>query len=136
MKKNENVYLHHIRDAIVTIENYLAGIPKDKFMSTPLLQDGVLRQLEIIGEAAGNLAEEFRAKHANVPWGEITGLRNRVIHAYFNLNLDIIWEITQNDLKSLQKDISAIISPDELRGTLKEKGIGLTGLRDKKNRSL
>lgn len=136
MKKNEGVYLHHILDAITAIENYLAGIPKDKFKSTPLLQDGVLRQLEIIGEAAGKLSEEFRASHTNIPWNEIIGLRNRVIHAYFNVNLDIIWEIAQNDLKSLQKDIAEMITPESLQGTPKGKGVGLAGLRDKKDRLL
>lgn len=134
MKKNEGVYLHHILDAITAIENYLTGIPKDKFKSTPLLQDGVLRQLEIIGEAASKLSEEFRASHTTIPWSEIIGLRNRVIHAYFNVSLDIIWEITQNDLKSLLKDIAIIISPETLRGTLKGKGMELAGLRNKKDR--
>jgi uncharacterized protein with HEPN domain len=74
-----------------------------------LIQDGVVRQLEIIGEASRNLSSEFREQQAEIPWRQIIGLRNRVIHAYFEINLTIIWEVIQNDLPSLKKKLTKLI---------------------------
>lgn len=109
MKKDDTVYLQHILDAIEQIEEYLKGVSVKRFLQTRLLQDGVVRQLEIIGEASRNLADEFRQTHPEVPWGEIVGLRNRIIHAYFNVNLQIVWEIVQNDLPPLKQQVERIL---------------------------
>ena len=89
MKKDNTVYLRHILDAINRIEEYLATISRDAFLRNHLLQDAVIRQLEIIGEASRNIAEEFREKHTAIPWSQIIAFRNRVVHAYFDVNLEI-----------------------------------------------
>ncbi|HEY4690045.1 MAG TPA: DUF86 domain-containing protein [Anaerolineae bacterium] len=109
MKRDDSVYLHHILDAIERISNYVQGISRDEFMHTPLIQDGVVRQLEIVGEASRNLSEDLRQGHSNVPWNQIIGLRNRIIHAYFDINLRVVWEIVQNDLVRLHQQIQAIL---------------------------
>ena len=108
-KRNNNVYLAHILDAINQIESYTVHLSYSQFLETPLVQDGVIRQLEIIGEASRNLSDEFRAKHSDLPWQQIIGLRNRLIHAYFDVNLGIIWDIIQNDIPSLKGKISGLI---------------------------
>ena len=107
MKRNDTVYLSHIWDAITQIEIYTAGLSYDQFSQTRLVQDGVIRQLEIIGEASRNLSDDFRDQHSELPWLQIIGLRNRLIHAYFEVNLGIIWDIVQNDLPPLKQRVAA-----------------------------
>jgi uncharacterized protein with HEPN domain len=74
-----------------------------------LVQDGVIRQLEIIGEACRYLSEDLRSHSPDLPWAQIIGLRNRLIHAYFDVNLGIIWDIVQADLPSLKKHVQQIL---------------------------
>jgi len=109
MKKDDTVYLQHILDAIHRIETYTCGLSKEKYLQDGLLQDGVVRQLEIIGEASTNLSEEFQEKHSEIPWGQIISLRNRIVHAYFDINLDITWDIAQGDIPELKKQIESIL---------------------------
>lgn len=109
MTKDNTVYLRHILDAIGRIADYTAGISTAQFMSGKLLQDGVVRQLEIIGEASRNLSAEFCDKHSEVPWAQIIGLRNRIIHAYFDINLRVVWEIVQNDLPVVKQQVEKIL---------------------------
>ena len=72
--------------------------------------DGVARNLEIIGEAARQLPEEFKRVHRNIPWTQIAGLRNRIVHDYFGLDLEIIWQIIQHDLPEFEMQVRAIQS--------------------------
>ena len=109
MKKDDTVYLKHILDAIQQIEQYLQGVTKEQFLQTKLLQDGVVRELEIIGEASRNLSEELRQKHSDIPWRQIIGMRNRIIHEYFDVDLEIVWEVTEKDLPDLKARIQAIL---------------------------
>ena len=110
MKKDDSVYLKHIIDAIKQIRDYLNSVTKDKFYESKLIQDGVLRQLGIIGEACSKVSEALKQKHNNIPWYQITGLRNRVVHAYFDINLEIVWEIAQDDLNLLENQINFVLS--------------------------
>ena len=107
MKQNDRVFLAHILDAITQIKIYTASLSYDQFSKTRLVQDGVIRQLEIIGEASRNLSDEFRTRSPEIPWSQIISLRNRLIHAYFEVNLGIIWDIIQNDLPPLEQTINA-----------------------------
>ncbi len=109
MQKDDNVYLHHILDAILRIESYLSGVSKEQFLENGLLQDGVVRQLEVIGEASRNLSDEFQESHPEVPWGEIVGLRNRIVHAYFKIDFKVAWDIARDDLPSLKKQVSRFL---------------------------
>jgi uncharacterized protein with HEPN domain len=109
MKKDDSVYLHHIIDAFMQIEYYIDGISHEEFLSNKLLQDGVIRQLEVMGEAARNLSDDLRNEYPQVPWRQMIGLRNRMIHAYFNVNLQIIWEIVQGDLPDLKWETESIL---------------------------
>jgi len=118
MKKDDSVYLLHIMDAFVQIERYTDGVSHDDFMENSLLQDGVIRQLEIMGEASRSLSEDIRNDYPHIPWRQMIGLRNRMIHAYFNVNLQIIWEIVKGDipdLKQKMKQLLDAISEESLR---------------------
>ena len=109
MSKYDAVYLNHILDAISQIESYTADLSYETFTQDRLVQDGVIRQLEIIGEACRALSSEFRAQNPDLPWNQIVGLRNRLIHAYFDINLGIIWDIVQADLPPLKSRIRALL---------------------------
>ena len=107
--KNDTVYLHHILDAINRIQGYTAGVSYDQFLQDSLLQDGVVRQLEIIGEAAKNVSSTFRDAHPELPWSQMTGTRNKLIHGYFEVNLFIVWDTVQSDLPPLKQQVERII---------------------------
>jgi len=117
MKKDDAVYLHHILAAIEKIETYSKSVSFHEFQQRDLLQDGVIRQLEIIGEAARNLSADFCVRYSEVPWSQIIGLRNRIAHAYFNVDLGIVWETVQEDLPILKERVKLILREmeDEMR---------------------
>jgi len=106
--KHDAVYLKHILEAIEQIEIYIANLSEEQFRNNRLVQDGVVRQLEIIGEASRYLSSECRDNHPEIPWRQMIGMRNRVIHAYFDVNLTIVWEVVQHDLPVLKQNIKRI----------------------------
>jgi uncharacterized protein with HEPN domain len=108
-KRNDAVYLRHILDAVERIEQYTAGMTEQKFLQNSLVQDAVVRQLEIIGEASRNLSDELRQKHSQVPWAKVVGMRNRIVHAYFDVDLTIVWEVIQRDLPDLKAQVHLIL---------------------------
>lgn len=110
MTKDNSVYLLHIRDALQQIVDYTRGVSEEQFRQSRLLQDGIVRELEIVGEASRNLSDEFRHGHEEVPWAQIIGLRNRITHEYFNLNLDIIWEIVRDDVPTLKQQVLNLLA--------------------------
>jgi len=84
-------------------------VSAEQFLQNALLRDGVVRQLGIIGEAARNVSSDCRHMHHEVPWSEIIGMRNRIIHEYFNVDLTIVWEVVQNDLPQLREHMKRIL---------------------------
>ncbi len=109
MMKDDSVYLRHILDAFAQIDRYMDGISHEEFFSNNLIQDGVIRQLEVMGEATRNLSEDLRNNYPQIPWRQMIGLRNRMIHAYFNIDLQILWEIIETDLPDLKSEIARIL---------------------------
>jgi len=87
-----------IYDAVGRIENYTRGMSFDTFAGDEKSVDAVVRNLEIIGEAANRLPEEFREKHSAIEWYKIIGLRHRIVHEYFGVDVGIIWQVVQHDL--------------------------------------
>jgi uncharacterized protein with HEPN domain len=90
MSKDENVYLNHIRDSIEKIESYVSGVEQDEFFENSMVQDAVIRQLEIIGEAAKRISESARAKEPDIPWNSIAGMRDKLIHNYFGVDISTV----------------------------------------------
>jgi uncharacterized protein with HEPN domain len=109
MKSENLVRLKHILDAISKIESYLQGYDETQFYQDGLRQDGVIRQLEIIGEAAKNLTNEFRENHSHIPWKQICGIRDRLAHGYYEISLKIVWDTTQSNLPILKNEVARIL---------------------------
>ena len=107
-KRDPLVLLEDIMLAVQKIARYTSQMDHNEFLNHELVIDGVARNLEIIGEAARQLPEEFRRAHAQIPWPQIAGLRNRIVHDYFGLDLELIWEIVQHDLPELEKQVRAL----------------------------
>lgn len=109
MKKPNNAdRLRHILEAIKKIEKYLQGYDKQTFQTDEKTQDAVVRQMEIIGEAATNLTRDLRSKNPQVAWQFAAGMRNRLVHGYFDVDAEIVWNTIQNDLPILKKQIEEI----------------------------
>jgi uncharacterized protein with HEPN domain len=110
MKRDDRVYLNHMLDAITQVETYLNSATKQQFIEENMLHDAVIRQLEIVGEASRNISEEIQEKYSLVPWGQIIAMRNRIVHAYFDVNLEIAWDIYTHDLPELKLQIQKILN--------------------------
>jgi uncharacterized protein with HEPN domain len=83
------------------IRNYVSGLNYDAFVNDSKTQDAVIRNIEIIGEASKKISLELKEKYPNIPWKMITGTRDRLIHGYFGVNVDIVWEIATIDVPEL-----------------------------------
>ncbi len=109
MQRDDSAYLRHIMDSIARIETYLLGIDEAKFLRVSLIQDGVIRQLEVVGEAVKLLSEEMRAKHPHVPWQDIAGMRDKLIHGYFGVDLEKVWLTARDDLPQLKAAVGEML---------------------------
>jgi uncharacterized protein with HEPN domain len=109
MQRDETIYLRHILDAIAKTEKYLRGIDQRTFRQDTLIQDGVIRQIEIIGEATRRLSRTFRSQHAHIPWEAIAGMRDKLIHDYFGVDIETVWLTAIEDLPLLKREIQAIL---------------------------
>ena len=110
MKKPNDVdRLNHILDAIAKIEKYLQSFDLEKFRSDGLTIDAVVRNIEIIGEATTCLDRRLKAQYPNIEWRFATATRNRLIHGYFDIDAEIVWNTTQNDLPNLKTEIKKIL---------------------------
>jgi uncharacterized protein with HEPN domain len=100
--------LDDVRDAIEKIERFLTGMDHDAFLQDERTVDAVVRNLEIIGEAAGRLPAAFRSIHPEIEWHRIVGLRNRIVHDYFGIDLEIVWVILERELADLREKIRVL----------------------------
>jgi uncharacterized protein with HEPN domain len=114
VRKDNRIFLQHILESIVLIESYTNGISKQDFLNSEQLQDAVMRRLEIIGEASKNIPASFKALHSDIPWREITGMRDILIHEYFGVDLELTWKTLKENLPSLKQKLVLIIGKPEI----------------------
>jgi len=107
-QRSSRIFLEDIIQSADKIRRYTKGLEYDDFVRNEMVTDAVLRNIEIIGEAAGNIPDDIRSRYSHIPWRRIVGLRNIVIHAYFNVDLNIIWQIVTVNLPEIRDDIRSV----------------------------
>jgi uncharacterized protein with HEPN domain len=112
MTKDPRVYLAHIMECIDRIRDYTTQ-GREAFLVSRLTQDAVIRNLEIIGEAARRVPEHYRQAHPHIPWREMAGLRNVLIHEYEGVDINRVWLIIENELPPVRAHLAALLPPLE-----------------------
>ena len=112
MSKSDVVRVRHMLDATREALSFVVGKTREDLNVDRMLTLSCVRLLEVIGEAASQVSPEFRAKYPQVPWNQITGMRNRLIHAYFDVNLDVLWETLAGSLPSLAHALEGILQQE------------------------
>lgn len=95
-------------ERIDRIARYMRGLDHDTFVEDERTIDAVVRGFEVIGEAARRLPLEFKARHGEIPWHQIAGLRNRIVHEYFDVDLELVWEIARTELPRLKVSLTRL----------------------------
>ncbi len=108
MKRKIKLYLEDIKDAINKIEKYTQKISFKKFANDQKTIDAVVRNLEIIGEAANQIPASIRKNYPDIPWSEIVDMRNKIIHEYFGVDIDILWQSLKEDIPTLKIQIRKV----------------------------
>ena len=110
MRKQETLFLDDILEAIEKIDAYKKGYSYQKFTSNSMMVDAILRNLEIIGEATKKIPADHKNAQPQIPWKKIAGIRDILIHEYFGVNLEIIWDVVINKLPELKEAVKKIKS--------------------------
>lgn len=122
MKKDPKIFLHHILESLEEIENHLKGFSEGDFSRDVKTQDAVVRRIGVLGEAVKNLPTRFRKKYPEVEWREIAGMRDKLIHHYFGIKMDVVWETSKKDLPKLKEQIEQILGSLEKSANFPPKG--------------
>ena len=124
MKPEDPAYLRHILDAITHIENFSRGITSASVLKDhPLERAGIERMLSIIGEAAKNLSPQLRKQYPDIPWKATAGMRDKIMHHYFGVDYEAVFETMKRDLPVLKQGITKILTEGENQKTQKRKTI-------------
>lgn len=110
MSKREDIdYICDIKESIKRINSYIQKINYEEYLQDIKTQDAIVRNIEIIGEAVKNISNDFKEKYTQIPWKELAGVRDRLIHHYFGVNYDVVWSIAKDDLPVLMAEIEKIL---------------------------
>lgn len=107
--KSDREFLKHVLDEILFVTHETKGMNYDDFMKNETLKRACTRSLEIIGEAVKNLSADFRRKHKDIEWKKIAGMRDKIIHVYFGVSWDIVWDVIEKQLPGLKSKIEVLI---------------------------
>ena len=109
MKKSSAVYLHHILECIARINAYTNAIDEQAFLKDFLIQDAVIRNFEVIGEAVKKVDPALRRKYPDIPWKNIAGMRDKLIHDYMGVDVRAVWGVVEDILPDFQQQVKDII---------------------------
>ena len=107
---DDRAFIYEIEQAISQIEKYIIGLEKGDFAQDKMLQDAVIYQLMIIGEASSKISKDYLIKHSEIPWKEIIGMRHKLAHDYSSINLDEVWKAAKEDLPPLKNQIQNLLT--------------------------
>ncbi len=108
--KRDDLYLRHIHDETVFLREIGKELTYDGLLADPIRQRAVVRSIEIIGEATKNISGPLKEQHPEIPWRLIAGSRDKLIHAYFEVDWRIVWNILQNEVPALEQGVQAILA--------------------------
>ena len=111
--KHNKVYLKHILDEVDFIINEIKDLSYDSFVESELYTRAFSRSIEIIGEAVKNLSQDFREEHSDIEWKKISGMRDKIIHHYFNVDYDLIWDVIKNKLPAIRVKIQKVLEAEK-----------------------
>lgn len=117
MRERDLVYLDSLIDAAEAIQEFIGARDKEHFFSERMVRDAVLRNLEVLGEAAGRVSAELQSAHPEVAWKKAAGMRNHLAHGYLTLNMDVIWDTIKRDVPAIGERVRAIRAKIENRGS-------------------
>ena len=100
--KDDSIYIDHILNSINRILDYTSGKDRESFEADLVTQDAVVRQLEVIGEATKRVSKEFRSKHPDIPWSDMAGMRDLLIHDYIDVDFGVVWKTASEDIPNLK----------------------------------
>ena len=109
MSRNYDLYLQDVVTAADRVASYVEGVTRHEFETDQMRLDAVIRNLQIIGEAIKKIPDSLQKRYPNIPWQGIAGLRNRVTHVYFDVDINIIWDVVHSELPVLKTQIQEII---------------------------
>ena len=113
----DRVYLGHMLEAIRRLEEYAARVTRDQFDDDPLIQDGFVRQITVLGEAAGKVSKAFTSSHPEIPWPDITGIRHKLVHDYFTVDIDVVWDTATVSAPILRPLLEAAHGGADIQGS-------------------
>jgi uncharacterized protein with HEPN domain len=109
----DDAYMLDMLLAARKVENFTRGVDWEKFKGDDLLQNAVMRQIQIIGEAARKISQQYKDSHPEIPWQMIIGMRNRLVHEYFDIIPERVWDVVEKDIPELIQLIESLVPPDE-----------------------
>lgn len=109
MVKDYTVLIKHILECIERVKEYTDPITEDEFCNSVQVQDAVIRRIEIIGEAAKNISSDIKSKYPDIPWKQICGMRDMLVHEYFGVDLGLTWKVAKEDIIELKNKIQEIV---------------------------
>lgn len=110
--KNELIFIKHIEDSIKDLESFVKEMSKKDFLKNKIIQSAVIRQIEVIGEATKNISDNFKKKYPKIEWKIISGMRDKLIHHYFGVDLEQVWLVVKKDIPVLKKEINFILKKE------------------------
>lgn len=108
-RKTDSAYLKHILDCITDCQKHTKSISEEYFYKDELIHTFVIHKIQIIGEAANQLSDEFKESHPEIPWFKVVGMRNKIVHDYLEVDLNAVWDTLKKDLPELKKHLQIFV---------------------------